>query len=358
MQPITSRQNEGSQRQLASITSIARNATNLLDKFSRSKILWLLQQCPVLVAATVFSACGAAAQTPDRAITIVVPTTAGTGPDILARTIGEELQRRWNRPVIIDNKAGASNNIGTQFVARAAPDGHTLLMAANPFTATIHLFKSVPYDPVKSFTPIIEVATGSLALAVHPSVPANSVKQFIEHVKARPGQLHYSSPGVGVPHHLAMELFKLVAKIDMKHVPYRGTAGATQDLVGGHVSVGFQAVHVALPFVQNKQLRFLAVASKERIRVAPQLPTLIEEGLPVEADFWYGLFAPAGTPRAIVERYNNEINDILRVPSIGEKLDKQGLVVVGGAPEYLGKFIAQDIVKWQNVIREAGITAE
>src|SRR5262249_40097451 len=178
VQPITSRYNGRPQRQLALI----------------------------LIAVTVFSACGAAAQTPDRAITIVVPTTAGTGPDILARTIGEELQRRWNQPVIIDNKAGASNNIGTQFVARVAPDGHTLLMAANPFTATIHLFKNVPYDPVKSFTPIIEVATGSLALAVHPSVPANSVKQFIEHVKARPGQLHYSSPGVGVPHHLAMEL--------------------------------------------------------------------------------------------------------------------------------------------------------
>jgi len=312
----------------------------------------------ILIAVTVVSACGAAAQTPDRAITIVVPTTAGTGPDILARAIAEELQRRWNQPVIIDNKAGASNNIGTQFVARAAPDGHTLLMAANPFTATIHLFKSVPYDPVKSFTPIVEVATGALALAVHPSVPATSVKGFIEYVKTRPGQLHYSSPGVGVPHHLAMELFKLVAKVDMKHVPYRGTAGATQDLVGGHVSAGFQAVHVAMPFVRNNQLRFLAVASKERVRVALEVPTLLEEGLSVEVDFWYGLFAPAGTPRAIVEHYNKEINDIIRGPRIAEKLATQGLTVVGGTPEHLGDFIARDIVKWRNVIREAGITAE
>jgi tripartite-type tricarboxylate transporter receptor subunit TctC len=318
----------------------------------------LLRRCIVLVAVTVVSACGAAAQTPGRAITIVVPTTPGTGPDLLARTIGEELQQRWSQPVVVENKPGASNNIGTQFVARAAPDGHTLLMAANPFTATISLFKNVPYDPVKSFTPLIQVATGSLALAVHPSVPAYSTKEFIAYVRARPGQLNYSSPGMGVPHHLAMELFKLVAKVDMKHVPYRGTAGATQDLVGGHVSAGFQAVHVALPLVQSNQLRFLAVASKERLRVVPEVPTLIEEGLPVEVDFWYGFFAPAGTPPAIVQHYNKEINDIIRMPQIAEKLAKQGFTVVGGSPERLGEFIAQDIVKWQKVIREAGITSE
>jgi tripartite-type tricarboxylate transporter receptor subunit TctC len=334
------------------------NVMNRYARFTLGEELRLLQRSILLIAVTVAAASGAMAQAPGRAIMIVVPTTAGTGPDILARTIGEELQQRWGQPVIIENKAGASNTIGTQFVARAAPDGHTLLMAANPFTATISLFKSVPYDPVNNFAPIIQAATGSLALAVHPSIPAYSTKEFIEYVKARPGQLNYSSPGVGVPHHLAMELFKLVAKIDMNHVPYRGTAGATQDLVGGHVSAGFQAVHVALPLVQNNQLRFLAVAGKERLRVAPDVPTFIEEGLPVEVDFWYGVFVPAGTPPEIVERYNKEINGIIRVPEIVEKLAKQGLTVVGGTPEHLGKFIAQDIVKWQKVIRETGITAE
>src|SRR5262245_52566882 len=318
----------------------------------------LLRRCIVVIAVTAISACGAAAQTPGRAITIIVPTTPGTGPDLLARTIGEELQQRWSQPVVVENKPGASNNLGTQFVARAAPDGHTLLMAANPFTATISLFKSVPYDPVTSFAPLIQVATGSLALAVHPSIPAYSTKEFIAYVRARPGQINYSSPGTGVLHHLAMELFKLVAKVDMKHVPYRGTAGATQDLVGGHVSAGFQAVHVALPLVRNNQLRFLAVADKERLGIAPELPTFIEQGLPVEVDFWYGVFAPAGTPPAIVGRYNKEINDILRVPEIAEKLAKQGLMVAGGTPEQFGRFIVEDIVKWQKVIREAGITAE
>jgi len=331
---------------------------NRLAGFSLGAQSRLMQRCIFLISVTLASTCGAAAQTPGRAITIVVPTTAGTGPDILARTLGEELQQRWGQPVIIENKAGASNTIGTQFVARAAPDGHTLLMAANPFTATISLFKSVPYDPVNNFAPVIQVATGSLALAVHPSVPAYSTKEFIAYVKGRPGQLNYSSPGVGVPHHLAMELFKLVAKIDINHVPYRGTAGATQDLVGGHVSAGFQAVHVALPLARSNQLRFLATAGKERLRLTPDVPTFIEEGLPVEVDFWYGIFAPARTPPPILERYNREINGIIRMPGLVEKLAEQGLMVVGGTPEHLRKFIALDIVKWQKVIREAGITAE
>jgi tripartite-type tricarboxylate transporter receptor subunit TctC len=299
-----------------------------------------------------------AAQEPGRAITFVVPYSPGTGPDVLARIVGEELQHRWNQPVVIENKPGASGNVGTQSVARATPDGHTLLMVSNPFTANISLFKSVPYDPLKSFAPVIEVATGSLALAVHPSVPAHSIKEFIEYVKARPGELNYSSPGVGVPHHLAMELLKSVTGIDMKHVPYRGSAGATQDLVGGHVSAAFQAVHVAVPLMQNNQLRLLAVASKKRTSIAPELPTLVEQGLPVDVDLWYGVFAPSRTPTTIIARYNKEFNEIISAKQIAEKLAKQGLIVVGGAPDQLAEFVAQDIPKWQRVVKEAGIIAE
>jgi len=284
--------------------------------------------------------------------------TPGAGPDILARTIAEELQRRWRQAVVVENKPGASTNIGTQFVARATPDGHTLLMTATPFTANISLFKSLPYDPVKSFTPIIKVATGALALAVHPSIPVHSTKEFIVYLRTRPGQLNYSSPGVGVPHHLAMELFKLTAKVDVAHVPYRGAAGAIQDLVGGHVSASFVALHGALPLMQDNQLRLLAIASTERAPAAPQLPTLIEEGLPVEVDLWFGIFVPAGTPAAIGKRYNKEINEILREPQIVEKLGKQGLTVAGGTPEHLGEFILRDIVKWRKLIAEARISAE
>src|SRR5262245_23111744 len=180
------------------------------------KLSVALQRWVILIAVVAVSISGVVAQAPGRTITIVVPYTPGAGPDILARTIAEELQRRWSQAVVVENKPGASGNIGTQFAARATPDGHTLLMTATPFTANISLFKSAPYDPVKSFTPVIKVATGVLALAVHPSIPVHSTKEFIAYLRTRPGQLNYSSPGVGVPHHLAMELFKLAAKVDMQ----------------------------------------------------------------------------------------------------------------------------------------------
>jgi tripartite-type tricarboxylate transporter receptor subunit TctC len=301
----------------------------------------------------------APAQTPGRTITIVVPFTAGTGPDILARTIGEELSQRWGQPVIVDNKPGASGNIGAQLASRAAPDGHTVMMTTNPFTANPSLFRTVPYDPIKSFAPIIFVGTGALALALHPSVPATTTQAFIDYLKARPGQVNYGSPGIGTPHHLAMELFKLTTKTDLKHVPYRGSAGATQDLLGGHVSAGFQAVHVIMPMAQENQVRLLATASKERVPVAPDLPSLHEQGLTgFEVDLWYAIVAPANTPPAIVTRYNTTINEILKTPAVVEKLAKQGLAVAGGTPERAAQFLAADLVKWQQVVKEAGITAD
>ncbi len=299
------------------------------------------------------------AQAPGRSITIIVPYTPGSGPDILARIIGDELQNRWNQPVVIDNKPGASGNIGAQFVARAASDGNTVLMTTNPFTANISLLKNVPYDPVTSFTPIIEVGVGALALAVHPSVPAKTTQEFIAYVKAHPGEVNYGSPGVGTPHHLAMELFKLTAKVQMTHIPYRGSAGATNDLLGGHVGAAFQAIHVILPMAQAGQVRLLGLASKERVKVAPNLPTLREQGLTdFEVDLWYGILAPAGTPAEVVTRYNTTVNEILRTPEVVEKLGRQGLTVVGGTPEQFADFIAKDIAKWRGVVKEAGISAE
>ena len=301
----------------------------------------------------------APAQLSQRPITIVVPYSPGTGPDILARTIGEELRQRWNQPVVVDNQPGASGNIGTYAASRAAPDGQTLVMVTNPFTANLSLMKSVPYDPVTGFVPIIYVATGTLALAVHPSLPVNSTQEFIAYVKARPGQINYGSPGVGTPHHLAMELFKLTTKVDMTHIPYRGSAGATTDLIGGHVSAAFQAIHVILPFAQQKQVRLLAVASKERVRVAPDLPTLHEQGLTgFEVNLWEGLLAPLGTPRDIITRYSEAFNEILSSPPVVEKLAKQGLTVVGGTPEQFSEFLASDVIKWQKILKEAGIRAE
>jgi tripartite-type tricarboxylate transporter receptor subunit TctC len=313
--------------------------------------------CATLIA---WPVCDAAAQKlSDRPITIIVPYSPGTGPDILARLIGEDIQQRWGQPVAVDNKPGATGNIGTQLVARALPDGHTLLMTSNPLTANISLFKSVPYDPMKSFAPVIFVGTGALALAVHPSIPAATFQEFVAYAKARPGEINFGSPGVGGPHHLAMELLKLMTGTDLRHVPYRGSAGATTDLIGGHVSLAFQSIHVIMPMAQNNQVRLLAIASKERARVAPDLPTLHELGLTgFEVDLWFGVLAPAGTPPDIVERCNTTINEILRSPPVVEKLARQGLTTGGGTPERLRDFLAADIVKWQKVIQDAGIAAE
>ena len=312
---------------------------------------------PILLAAMLATA--SAQGLSNRAITIVVPYSPGTGPDVMARIVGEALQKRWNQSIVIDNKAGATGNIGTQTVARAAPDGHTLLMTSNPFTANIGLFNNVPYDPIKSFAPIIGLGVGALALCINPSVPAANAREFIAYAKLHPGELNYGSPGIGGPHHLAMELFKQVTHIEIKHVPYRGSAGATQDIVGGHVTGGFLSLSIAAPLARNSSLHILGLASKERVPTAPDLPTLAEQGIDgIEAELWFALLAPAATPREIVARYNSAINEIVREPRVIELAANQGIEIRGGTPEQLADFLVRDIATWSAVVNEAGIKAE
>jgi tripartite-type tricarboxylate transporter receptor subunit TctC len=319
----------------------------------------MIRLCLFLLVATAMPGLAVAQGLSSRPITIVVPYTPGTGPDVMARAVGEELQKRWSQPVVIDNKPGATGNIGTQLVARAAPDGHTLLMTSNPFTANLSLFGHVPYDPITSFVPIIDVGAGALALCVHPAVPASNVEQFIDYAKLHQGELNYGSPGVGGPHHLAMELLKQITKIDIKHVPYRGSAGATQDLVGGHIAAGFLSLSIAAPLARNGSLHILGIASKERVRTAPDLPTLAEQGVAgFEAELWFGLLAPAGTPHDIIKRYSTTINEIVRDPHVVELAASQGVVTHGGTPEQLAQFLVRDIATWQQVIKEASIKAE
>jgi tripartite-type tricarboxylate transporter receptor subunit TctC len=299
------------------------------------------------------------AQVAGRPITIIVPYSPGTGIDILARALGAELSQKWGQPVVADNKTGASGNIGTGIAARAEPDGNTLLMMAKVFVVNPSLFKSVPYDPIASFTPIIKLATGSIVLAVHPSVPANSVQEFIQYAKSKPGQINYGSPGFGTPHHLAMELFKQATHTNLTHVPYRGTAGVMNDIIGNHVSAMFVPTHVALPLAEAKEIRILGVASDKRVAAAPNVPTLIERGLPgFEVDLWFGLLAPAGTPPDVITRYNAVLNEFLRAPKMIAELGKQGLVSAGGPPEVLRDLIANDLAKWHKIIRDASITAD
>lgn len=302
---------------------------------------------------------GANAQTVGKTITIIVPYTPGSGPDIMARLLGEEIQQRWGQPVVIDNKPGASGSLGASQAARAEPDGQTIMMTTNPFTNNVALFKTLPYDPVKGFEPIVFAGSGALVLTMHPSVPAKTTQEFIAYAKANPGKINYGSPGHGTPHHLAMELFKLTTKTDMKHIPYRGSAGATQDLIGGHVDAGFQAIHVIMPVARNNQVKLIAVASSERQPIAPELPSLSEQGLPgFHVDLWYAVLAPAGTPKDVVGKYNAVINDILAQPSVQERLAKQGIVVGGGTPERLRDFLVAETAKWQKVVEDAAITRD
>jgi tripartite-type tricarboxylate transporter receptor subunit TctC len=300
----------------------------------------------------------AAQKLSDRPITIVVPFTAGTGIDILARICGDELQQRWGQTVTIENRPGASGNIGSQYAATRPPDGHTIMMTVNTFVMNVSLFKSVPYDPQKSFAPIAEVAIGSLALAVHPSIAAPSVSALVALAKANPGKITYASPGRGTPQHLAMELFKLTAQVDLVHVPYSGSAGAVRDLIGGHVGAMFLPLHTVLPLANDRQVRLLAVGSEQRSALAPEVPTFAEEGLAgISIDLWYALLAPAQTPSDIIDRYNRVLNDILSTAKVRDALTVQGLSARGGSPADLAQLIAADQARWAKVVKDAGIAA-
>jgi tripartite-type tricarboxylate transporter receptor subunit TctC len=303
----------------------------------------------------------ATAQTPGRNITIVVPfTPGGNTNDILARLFAEEFkQRLGGQTVIVENKPGASGNIGAQAVATATPDGHTLLVSGSPLVQNVGLFKNLPYDPIKSFAPIVRLAEVSIALVVNPSVPVKTTQEFVDYLKARPGQLNYSSPGHGTPHHLTMELFKQATGTNLMHIPARGSAPAVQDLVGGQVSAMFLPISVAKPLVDGGQIRMLAIASAKRLKIAPDVPTLTEQGIKgMEVPLWYGLWAPAGTAPEIVTRYNAMVNEAMRSPDILDKLTKQGIEPVGGTVDEFRAYVADDLVKWTKILKDAGIVAE
>ena len=294
---------------------------------------------------------------PSKPIKLIVPFTPGTGIDILARTLGQKIGEGWKAGVIVDNRPGASGNIGTEAVAKAAPDGYTLLTTASTIVLNRSLFKSVPYDPVKDFTPIAPLAVGRLALVTNPSLAAKTAADFISYAKANPGKLFYGSPGNGTPHHLAMEVFKSATGINVVHVPYKGTAGAVQDLLGGQINVMFLPVHVALPLVEAGKLNMLAAGGAERASATPNVPSLAEAAgvRDVDTDIWYALYAPAGTSPDIVAKLNTEVNRLLKDPATIDTLTKQGLQPTGGSPGDLAKLTRSDLERWATVIREAKI---
>jgi tripartite-type tricarboxylate transporter receptor subunit TctC len=309
---------------------------------------------------TGLSALPAQAQTwPAQAIRIVVPFTPGTGMDTIARTVAPRLQERLGQSVVVLNMPGASGNIGADNVAKAAPDGYTLLMGANTMLIAAQLYKNVAFDPVKDFSSVSLAAWGTLMLVANPKTGIKSVAELVAAAKARPGHIVYGSPGVGTPHHMAMELFKTRAQLFMLHVPYRGTAGYTQDLLAGELMVGFLPVHIAQGFVSSGKLTALAVGSDKRHPVAPGVATFNELGIQgVEVDLWYAFFAPARTPAPVLARLNTEISAILNLPDVRDLLGRAGMDASASTADELTRLVGKDYPRWGAVIRSNGIKAE
>ena len=295
---------------------------------------------------------------PARPVHIVVPYTPGVGADTLARVLGPKLSARWDVPVIVDNKPGATGNIGADQVAKAPADGNTFLLAATSLS-TNPAYKPAPFDPVKDFAPVALLATGALGLYVNPQVPAKTTRELIQLARSQPGKLYYSSPGNGGVQHLSMELFKLETGIDIVHVPYKGAAGAMADVVGGQVQATVSSLQTAAPHVRAGRLRMLGVMSEERAAAFPDVPTLKEQGLAnLEVQTWYGIFAPAGTPEAIVTRVNADLNDFLKEDDVRQLVEKQGLTPAGGTPQMLGERVKREFASWKRVVQHAHIKPE
>ena len=298
---------------------------------------------------------------PSRPVSVIVPFTPGTGPDILARTLSVKLGERLGQAFVVDNRAGVSGNLGADVVAKAAPNGATLMVTVNTFTITPALYKKMPYDPIADFTPITKLANGNMALVVNPAVlPVRTLDELIAYAKARPGKLNYGSPGNATPQHLAVELLKQRLGLDLVHVPYKGAAGANTDLLGGQIQLMVLPVHTALPFAKAGRLQMLAVSGSKRSLLAPDVATFAELGLADLGDIglYYWLAGPAGLPKDVVEKLQREVDEIMKLPDVRESLLKQGLEPALAGPADLGATIRGDIERWKRFIAQTGITAD
>src|SRR5471032_3220048 len=296
---------------------------------------------------------------PEQPLHMVVPFTPGTGPDMIGRFLAEKLNPRLGQPVVVDNVAGASGNIGSQQVARARPDGLTIMSSVNTLVMNASLYRNLPYDPIADFAPITLTAWGALVLVANSGQKPSTLAELVTAAKAQPRTLSYGSPGVGTPHHLSMALVEAMTGIEMLHVPYRGTAGAVQDLLGGQIGYMFLPVHVSAQYIRSGKLKALAVGSPRRLPQLPDTPTLIEQGLKgADVDMWYGLFAPKGTPPAIIARLNRETAGILEAPDARQVFEAQGLIPTTSTPAALAEIVMRDKARWAEVVAKRGIAAE
>ncbi len=327
----------------------------------KRKIFFCIMGSLLLSTVLFFATKGLAQTYPNKPIRIIVGFAPGGGSDILARLLGPKLTESWGQPVIVDNRPGAGGIVATEMVAKAAPDGYTLVMgyigtnAVNP-----SLYTKLPYDAEKDFAPVALVAAFPNVLVVHPSAPVHSVKELIAYAKSKPGQLNYASGGIGTAPHLAGAYFCTMAGVEMVHVPYKGSGPALTELLGGHVSLMFNTMIQTLPHVKAGALRPLGVTSGKRSVAIPDLPTIAEAGLPgYDMVGWFGLLAPAKTPKEIVTKLNAEVVKILNMPDVKERLSSQGSEPTGiTTPEQFGAFIKSEIAKWAKVVKSSGMRVE
>ena len=312
-----------------------------------------------LAAAALMASVVYADDYPSKPIRVIVPYAPGGAGDLIGRAIGTKMTEAWGQQILIDNRPGAGGNIGTELAARSPADGYTLLlgtdiqMAINP-----HLFKNLPFDPERDFAPVIAADYVAFVLAANPAVPAKTVPELVAYVKAHPGKLNYGSAGVGSTHHLTMEWLKTVAGIDIIHVPYKGSGQLLPDLLSGQIQLAYMGLSPAIPYIKAGRLRALAVGTASRLSSEPQLPTLAETYPGIEAGATWSYFAPAGTPRAIVLKLNQEIDKIQKMKDVQDLLMAQGLMPVGGTPEDLAARTRSDSARWAKVIQQAGVRAE
>jgi tripartite-type tricarboxylate transporter receptor subunit TctC len=315
-----------------------------------------------LCLALTLAACtaGAWAQSyPSKPIRMIVPFPTGGGTDFLARLLAQRMSESWGQQVVVENRPGASMMIGSEIVAKAPADGYTIIMSSINHTINPSLYQRIPYDTVRDFAPVTLVATSPLVLVVHPSLPVRSVKEFIALARTAKGQINYASSGSGGPLHLAGELFKTMAKIEMSHIPYKGSSPAELDLIGGHVHAIFAGPVSSSPHIKTGRMRALGVTSPKRSAAFPELPTIAESGLPgYDAYTWWGVLAPANTPRDIVTKLNAEIARIVALADIKPKLESQGAEPATGTPEQFARQIQGEIAKWAKVVKDANVKVE
>jgi tripartite-type tricarboxylate transporter receptor subunit TctC len=320
--------------------------------FSRRSLLGAM-------AASALAPCLAQAQSSQSVMRLIVPFTQGTGMDMVARTIGPGLGDRMGRPAIVENRAGASGNIGAELVAQAAPDGNTILVSANTLVMARTLYPKLSFDPLSDFTPIALASWGQLLLVTHPKTGFKTAGDLLAAARARPGSLNYASPGAGTPHHMSMEMLKSVNKVFITHIAYRGTAPAVQDMVGGHVDAMFMPIHVALPLIKAGRLVVLGLGGAKRHPLLPDVPTLIEAGAgDVNVAMWYGFFGPKGMAPDLVEKLHREINQLLASPETARVFSTQGMDPAPVSLREYQQLVRTDAERWANLIQAQRITAD